>query len=139
MVDAEASLLPNGTKEGDVLKFDDGIYAIDAEPTLERARCVKQLMGELWKGESPANRIGSKCDNSADPVDWNRLSVVPNVAWPASLSEVCMMHLPHLKVLANHVWARASSSSLGTPSASTTAVNVRESPAKDNRIGWSFG
>ena len=53
MVDAEASLLPNGTKEGDVLKFDDGIYAIDADPTLERARCVKQLMGNRGRTSLP--------------------------------------------------------------------------------------
>jgi hypothetical protein len=49
MVDLDMKFLPNGTKEGGVLKFENSVYAIDTDATLERARRIRQLMDELWK------------------------------------------------------------------------------------------
>jgi hypothetical protein len=49
MVDVDMKLLPEGTKEGDVLTFHNGIYAVDAEVTAARAKRIRQLTGELWE------------------------------------------------------------------------------------------
>ena len=49
MVDVDVKLLPQGTKEGDVLKFENGMYTVDADATLQRTRRIRQLMGELWE------------------------------------------------------------------------------------------
>ena len=49
MVDVDVKLLPQGTKEGDVLKFENGMYTVDAEATAERVKRIRQLMGELWE------------------------------------------------------------------------------------------
>lgn len=49
MVDVDVKLLPEGTKEGDVLRVENGVYTIDADATLERTNRIRQLMGELWE------------------------------------------------------------------------------------------
>jgi len=49
MVDVDMKLLHKGTKEGDVLRVDNGVYTIDADATLERTKRIRQLMGELWE------------------------------------------------------------------------------------------
>ena len=49
MVDVDMKLLPRGTREGDVLRVENGVYAIDADATLQRTRRIRQLMGELWE------------------------------------------------------------------------------------------
>jgi len=49
MVDVDVKLLPEETKEGDVLRVENGVYAIDADATLERTKHIRQLMGELWE------------------------------------------------------------------------------------------
>jgi len=49
MVDVNVKFLPEGTKEGDVLRVENGVYAIDADATLERTKHIRQLMGELWE------------------------------------------------------------------------------------------
>jgi len=49
MVDVDMKLLPKGTKEGDVLRVDNGVYTIDTDATLERTKRIRQLMGELWE------------------------------------------------------------------------------------------
>lgn len=49
MVDVDMKLLPEGTREGDVLKFDDGIYTVDAAATADRAQRIRSLMDELWR------------------------------------------------------------------------------------------
>jgi len=49
MVDVDMKLLPKGTREGDVLRVENGVYTIDADATLERTKRIRQLMGELWE------------------------------------------------------------------------------------------
>jgi len=49
MVDVDMKLLPKRTREGDVLRVENGVYTVDADATLERTKRIRQLMGELWE------------------------------------------------------------------------------------------
>ena len=44
MADVDMKLLPAGTNEGDVLKFDDGTYTVDAEETFKTRLDWRQAM-----------------------------------------------------------------------------------------------
>jgi hypothetical protein len=49
MVDMDMKLIPDGTEEGDVLRVQNGVYAVDVDATAERTQRIRSLMDELWK------------------------------------------------------------------------------------------
>jgi hypothetical protein len=49
MIDVDMKVLPEGTREGDVLKFDSGVYAVHAGATTDRTQKIRRLMDKLWR------------------------------------------------------------------------------------------
>ena len=49
MLNIDIALIPNGTKEGAVLNYVDGIIAVDEKTTQERTDRIKAKMDSLWE------------------------------------------------------------------------------------------
>lgn len=48
MVNIEKSLLPNNSKEGDIIKLENGIYVLDVQSTNKEQEEVKNLVNNLF-------------------------------------------------------------------------------------------
>ncbi len=49
MVNIEKSLLPIDCKEGDIIKFENGIYTLDLDKTNKEKEEIKNLVNNLFK------------------------------------------------------------------------------------------
>lgn len=50
-VSIDISSLPKNIKEGDVIRFDNGSYFLNAEETEQRSKRIKTLMESLFEDE----------------------------------------------------------------------------------------
>lgn len=49
MVNIKKSLLPESSKEGDILKFENGVYIIDKDATQNAQTEIKNMVNNLFK------------------------------------------------------------------------------------------
>lgn len=49
MIDVEKSLLPLNTKEGSILKYENGNYVLDFETTTQKQENIKNMVNNLFK------------------------------------------------------------------------------------------